>query len=90
MKPPHEGEAGACGLWNGVEYGDADCQEDRIALDAILSAILANMIRTLAVKKTSKEALEAIRAIHIGTDRTMQPLRREWDWSCCPSALAGA
>ena len=73
----------ARGLWDAVEYGDADRQDDRMALDAILSAVPAEMIRTLGVKKTSKEAWEAIKTMHVGSDRTrkatLQRLRREWE-----------
>lgn len=54
-----------------------------MALDAILSAVPREMHRTLAVKRTSKEAWEAIKAIHIGTGRaqkmTLQRLRRDWE-----------
>ena len=73
----------ARGLWDAVEFGDADHQEDRMALEAILSAVPPEMIRTLAVKRIAKEAWEAIRAIRVGTDRvrksTVQKLRREWE-----------
>lgn len=41
------------------------------------------MIRTLVVKGTTKEAWEAIHAIRVGTDRvrksTVQKLCREWE-----------
>jgi len=73
----------ARGLWDAVEHGDADRQEDRMAVDAILSAVPAEMIRPLASKHTTKEAWEAIKSIHVGSDRakkmTLQRLRRDWD-----------
>jgi hypothetical protein len=41
------------------------------------------MIRTLAVKKTSNDAWEANKSIHISSDRarktTLQQLRKEWE-----------
>ena len=73
----------ARGLWDAVEHGDADRQEDRMAVDAILSAVPAEMIRPLASKRTAKEAWEAIKSIHVGSDRarkmTLQRLRRDWE-----------
>jgi len=73
----------ARGLWDAVEHGDADRQEDRMAVDAILSAVPAEMILPLASKHTAKEAWEAIKSIHVGSDRarkmTLQRLRRDWE-----------
>jgi hypothetical protein len=41
------------------------------------------MIRTLAVKTTTKEAWEAIKSIHVGSEcahkSTLQRLRRDWE-----------
>ena len=73
----------ARGLWDAVEFGDADHQEDRMALEAILSIVPPEMTRTLVVKRTTKEAWEAIRVVRVSTDRvrksTVQKLRREWE-----------
>jgi hypothetical protein len=73
----------ARGLWEAVEEDDVDYQEDRMALEALLSAVPPEMFRPLAVKKTAKEAWAAIRSLHIGDDRvrksTLQKMRREWE-----------
>lgn len=54
-----------------------------MAVDAILSAVPPEMVRTLAVKATARDAWEAIRVMHVGSDRarksTLQRLRREWE-----------
>jgi hypothetical protein len=73
----------ARGLWEAVEEDDVDYQEDRMALEALLSAVPPEMFRPLAVKKTAKEAWAAIRSLHVGDDRvrksTLQKMRREWE-----------
>ncbi|WVZ81795.1 hypothetical protein U9M48_029136, partial [Paspalum notatum var. saurae] len=43
--------------------------EDRMALDAICSAVPPEMISTLAVKESAKDAWESIRVMRIGDDR---------------------
>jgi hypothetical protein len=44
-------------LWSAIEPGDdVKLQEDRMALDAICSAVPPEMIPTLAVKPSAKEA----------------------------------
>jgi hypothetical protein len=73
----------ARGLWDSVEYGDAGQQDDRMAVDAILSAVPLEMIRSLATKKAAKEAWEAIQSLHVSPTHsrksTLQRLRREWE-----------
>jgi hypothetical protein len=73
----------AHGLWEAVEEDDVDYQEDRMALEALLSAVPPEMFRPLAVKKTAKEAWAAIRSLHVGDDRvrksTLQKMRCEWE-----------
>ena len=60
---PHESEAR--GLWfvGQVEHDNADCQMERMTVDAILSVITVEMIRTLV------KAWEAIKVIHVGSER---------------------
>jgi hypothetical protein len=71
------------GLWEAVEEDDVDYQEDRMALEALLSAVPLEMFQPLAMKKTAKEAWAAIRSLHAGDDRvrksTLQKMRREWE-----------
>jgi hypothetical protein len=73
----------AHGLWEAVEEDDVNYQEDRMALEALLSTVPLEMFRPLAVKKTAKEAGAAIHSLHVGDDRirksTLQKMRREWE-----------
>uniref|UniRef100_A0A0A8YF23 Uncharacterized protein n=1 Tax=Arundo donax TaxID=35708 RepID=A0A0A8YF23_ARUDO len=73
----------ARGLWDAVCYGDADFQEDRMALDAIVNAVPEEMIESLAVKESAEDAWDAIATVRIGTDRiqksTLQKKWRKWD-----------
>jgi hypothetical protein len=71
------------GLWEAVETGDADFQVDRMALDAICSAVPAEMITSLATKELALEAWESIKTMRSGDDRirkaSAQKLRREYE-----------
>lgn len=73
----------ARGLWEAIEFGADDFQEDRMALEAILHAVPLEMMASLAVKRTAKEAWEAVRTMRVGTDRVRkgkaQQLRREFE-----------
>jgi hypothetical protein len=70
-------------LWDVIEYGDGGYRDDRSALDAICSAVPAEMIPTLAVKETATEAWEAIKTLRIGDERrrgvAAQTLRKEYE-----------
>nr|CAE03285.2 OSJNBb0046P18.1 [Oryza sativa Japonica Group] len=75
----------AQGLWGAVEpEGDdlVDYRQDRQALTAILRAVPAEMLATLAVKETVQEAWEAIKTRRIGVqhvrEANAQQLRREF------------
>jgi hypothetical protein len=48
-------------LWVTVVSDDIDFQVDRMALDAICSAVTPEMISTLATKPSAKEAWKSIR-----------------------------
>jgi hypothetical protein len=48
-------------LWVTVVSDDVDFQVDRMALDAICSAVTPEMISTLATKPSAKEAWKSIR-----------------------------
>jgi transposase InsO family protein len=72
-------------LWGAVEpEGDdlVDYRQDQQALAAILRAVPAEMLATLAVKETAQEAWEAIKTRRIGVQRVReanaQQLRREF------------
>jgi hypothetical protein len=70
-------------LWAAVDKGDAEFQVDRMALDAICSTVPPDMIATLAVKSTTKEAWDCIKTMRIGDDRvwkaSLQKVRREYE-----------
>lgn len=62
-------------LWGAVEpEGDdlVDYRQDRQALAAILRAVPAEMLATLAVKETAQEAWEAIKTRRIGVQRVRE------------------
>jgi hypothetical protein len=56
-------------LWAVVDPDDVDFQVDRMALDAICSAVPPEMISTLTTKTSAKEAWESIKTMRIGADR---------------------
>ncbi|XP_073362516.1 uncharacterized protein [Aegilops tauschii subsp. strangulata] len=75
-------------MWTVIEISpcpdnDADYRDDRPALEAILRAVPPEMLATLAVKETAKEAWDSIKTIRLGVDRVRkakaQSLRREFD-----------
>jgi hypothetical protein len=59
----------AWSLWAAMDKSDAEFQVDRMAFDAICSAVPTDMIATLAVKPMAKEAWDCIKTIRIGDDR---------------------
>ncbi|XP_012703648.1 uncharacterized protein LOC105914958 [Setaria italica] len=68
-------------MWEAVRYGDVDYDEDRRALDALITAVPPEMQFSLSQKQTVKEAWDAVAAARIGSDRarksTLQALRKE-------------
>lgn len=70
-------------LWDAIESGNVSFQEDRMALEALTSAVPLQMVATLAVKTSAKEAWEAIKSMRIGSDEIRktkaQRLRREFE-----------
>lgn len=70
-------------LWNVIENGGADAQEEAMALDVLCGAVPPEMVPTLAKKETAKEAWDAIATMRVGDDRvkkaTAQQLRRKFD-----------
>lgn len=56
-------------LWDVIDTGVGDFDDDRMALEAILRAVPQEMIPMLAVKDTAKEAWDAIKTIRVGADR---------------------
>jgi hypothetical protein len=60
----------ARGLWDMVEHGDPSRQDDCIALNAIMSTVPPEMIRTLALKETPKGAWVPICSMFVSSNRT--------------------
>jgi hypothetical protein len=54
-------------MWDAVRYGDADFDEDRRVLEALLAAVSTEMHYSLANKRTAKDAWNAIATTHIGS-----------------------
>ncbi|XP_071676689.1 uncharacterized protein [Lolium perenne] len=73
-------------LWDVIESpetGKGDYEDDRSAMEAILCVVPSEMIPLLAIKKTAKEAWDAIATIRIGADRVCASkthnLRKEYE-----------
>ena len=56
-------------LWNAVDKGTDNEEDDMLALEAILAAVLAEYREPLGAKSSAKEAWEAIAAMRVGSDR---------------------
>jgi hypothetical protein len=73
-------------LWEAIEPGDVTLQEDRMALDAITSAVPQEMLALLAVKATATEAWEVVRSLRIDSEAVwnvrVQRLRTEFESIC--------
>jgi hypothetical protein len=70
-------------MWEAVRYGDVNYYEDRRELDALIAAVPSEMQFSLSMKRTAKEAWDAIAVARIGCDRacktTLQALHKEWE-----------
>ena len=56
-------------MWDAVRYGDADFDEDRRALEALLATVLMEMHSSLMNKRTTNDTWDAIAVTRIGSDR---------------------
>jgi hypothetical protein len=56
-------------MWEAIQYGDVDYDEDRQALDALVVAVPPEMRFSLSQKEAAKEAWDAIAAARIDSDR---------------------
>jgi len=74
-------------LWDAVEYDDVEFDDDRSALDAICSAVPAEMVPALATKLTTKEAWEAIKTLRISDDRVRKATAQNLHTECEAIAL---
>jgi hypothetical protein len=60
------------GRWEVVEHGVGDYHDDREALGTILGAVPPEMLRSLAVKDTAKEAWDALKTLRLGSERVRE------------------
>jgi hypothetical protein len=57
------------GLWVAIDKGGVDPQEDRMALDALVSVVPPEMVANMADKLSTKEAWDAITTMRVGDER---------------------
>src|SRR6266540_6341331 len=73
----------ARGLWPACDLGGINHQDDRMALEALIRAVPPEMVSTVAVKATTKEAWDAIKTLRVGNDRvrkaSAQKVRKEYE-----------
>ena len=56
-------------LWNAIDKGTNNEEDDMSVLEAILAAVPAEYREPLGAKSSAKEAWEAIAVMHVGSDR---------------------
>ena len=61
-------------LWNAVDKGTKNEEDNMSALEAILAAVLMEYREPLGVKSSAKEAWEAIAMMHVGSGRTKKAM----------------
>ena len=59
-------------MWKAMETGDVEYEEDRLAMEAILRSVPAEMVLTLGAKETAKEAWDTIKTLRIGVERVRE------------------
>jgi hypothetical protein len=60
------------GWWTAIEPGVCDYYTDREALGIILRGVPPEMLRTLAVKSTAKEAWDTLKTMRLGCERVRE------------------
>jgi hypothetical protein len=60
------------GWWTAIEPGVCDYYTDREALGVILRGVPPEMLRTLAVKSTAKEAWDTLKTMRLGCERVRE------------------
>ena len=61
-------------LWNAVDKGTDNKEDDMSALEAILTAVPAEYREPLEAKNSTKDAWEAIAAMRIGSDHAKKAM----------------
>jgi hypothetical protein len=54
-------------LWSAIEPGGVSLQEDRMALDAIMSVVPMEMVASLAAKDSTLEVWNAVKERDVGS-----------------------
>lgn len=70
-------------LWCAIEISTEDEEEDCVVMEAILSAVLSEYVKSLGSKDSTKLAWDALKAMRVGSDHAKkvkpQQLRREYE-----------
>ena len=61
-------------LWNAINKGTGNEEDNMLALEAILAAVPTEYREPLGAKNSAKEACEAIAAMRVGFDRTKKAM----------------
>jgi hypothetical protein len=73
----------ARGRWKAISFVTDDEEEDHLAMEAILKAVLTEYRVTLGSKDSAKEAWDALKTMRLGNERArkakVQLARREYD-----------
>jgi hypothetical protein len=56
-------------LWDAIEYGNCDFQEDCMAREVLILSVPLEMVPRVAKKKSAAEAWDAIKTMCIGSDK---------------------
>jgi len=59
-------------LWNAIDKGTDNEEDDMSAMEAVLAAVPTEYRESLGAKKTAKEAWEAIATMRVGSNRAMK------------------
>ena len=70
----HEGQAQRRRLWNVIDKGTDNEEDDMSAMEAILAAMPTEYRDLLGAKKTTKESWEAIAIMRVGSDRAKKAM----------------
>jgi hypothetical protein len=56
-------------LWDAIEYGNCDFQEDCMAREVLILSVPLEMVPRVAKKKSAAEAWDAIKTMCVGSDK---------------------
>jgi hypothetical protein len=67
----------ARGLWVTIDKGSIDPLEDKMALDALVSTVMSEMVATMADKDMVKEAWDVIATMCVEDDRVKKDVAQQ-------------